>query len=212
MKLNRSIFTFLLLSVTCPGLPAFSQGITAKGTQLLLYYNHLDVEHLWLRGNAINWQSGATTGLNDSASMRYGHAAEFVAAVCKKLKVRFPGPDECIKGELLVNAQYKWMREKGKKNGWEGKWRDVDAQRLANEGHLVIGIYHGETPDQPGHIVLVRPANLEQEMIEVDGVQVIQAGARNFTSNSAREGFREFPQAFIDLQIEFYSHKIDAIK
>jgi len=212
MSKKRGVFAIGVIWIFCFSSPALSQEITEKGTRLLLFYNHLDVEHHWLKGNTIDWESGVRTEPASSGTDNYGYAAEFVAAVCKKLKIRFPGPDECREGDLLINEQYNWIKEKGKKNKWEGNRRDVEAQRLANEGNLVIAIFPGKTPGQPGHIALVRPANLTQEMIEDEGVQLIQAGTKNYTSTSAKEGFREFPSAFTDLMIQFFSHKIEEIK
>jgi hypothetical protein len=48
MSKKRGVFAIGVIRILCFSSPVLSQEITEKGTLLLLFYNHLDIEHHWL--------------------------------------------------------------------------------------------------------------------------------------------------------------------
>jgi hypothetical protein len=73
-----------------------------------------------------------------------------------------------------------------------------EAQRLANQGNLVLVLF--QNPDQrvPGHIAIVRPSEKSLKALREDGPQTIQAGNHNHDSTNVRIGFQNHPGAWPD--------------
>src|SRR5208282_4038112 len=88
-------------------------------------------------------------------------------------------------------------------------WRSVEgpeqAQRLANQGELVVIVYESPRPRRPGHIVVVRPSLKSAAALARDGPQIIQAGAQDHASWTAREAFGEHRGAWPD-SVRFFAH------
>src|SRR5579871_1755051 len=81
--------------------------VTPKGDSLRTFYLSLDVEHLWIAGNHVKWETGVADR-PDATSGNHTHCSAFIAAACKKLGLYVLRPPE-HKQELLANAQYDWL-------------------------------------------------------------------------------------------------------
>jgi hypothetical protein len=178
--------------------------VKSQGHELAKFFNSLDVERHWLAGTHVNWR----TGDRDSDRHAATHCSAFVASACDRLGVYILRPPE--HGQvLLANAQSQWLRAEGKGRGWQAVKSPLEAQRLANEGRLVVASYHNGDPMKPGHIALVRPSAKSERLIESEGPQIIQAGASNYNSTSLRNGFRHHPDAWRDAAhhaVRFYEY------
>ena len=73
-----------------------------------------------------------------------------------------------------------------------------EAQRLANEGKLVVAAFPSPNPKKPGHIAIVRPAEKTLEQLKDEGPQITQAGEENALSTTAKDGFRHHKGAWLD--------------
>jgi hypothetical protein len=109
---------------------------------------------------------------------------------------------------LLANAQAEWLQsDKGREAGWSAVSDMREAQRLANEGQLVLAVYPNPHRHAPGHVAIVRPSRRSLETLENDGPELTQAGKRNYNRVNARVGFANHPGAFPD-GIRYYAHAI----
>jgi len=165
------------------------------------------VEELWQAGHHINWKTGLPDGrpyLNKGA---HTHCSAFVAAVAYRLGIYILRPPEHPQA-LLANAQVDWLRAEGSSQGWRELESGQEAQKLANEGFLVIAAYKTRNPEKSGHIVVVRPNAKSKEMLLEEGPQVIQAATHNFSSTTLIRAFRYHPGAFERGKIRFFAHAI----
>jgi hypothetical protein len=197
---SRRLLPALVLLIGC--FPAQAFEITPKGHELARFFDGLDVERHWLAGTHVNWR----TGDRDSDRHASTHCSAFVASACERLGVYILRPPEHPQ-VLLANAQFEWLRTDGKQRGWHAVKSPLEAQRLANEGHLVVAAYRNPDPKKSGHVAFVRPSAKRERLIESEGPQVIQAGASNYTSTSLKNGFRHHPDAWIDAShhaVRFY--------
>jgi hypothetical protein len=182
--------------------------VKPKGQALAQVFDRLDVQRHWLAGAHVNWR----TGDSDSDVHAATHCSAFVASACQRLGVYILRPPE--HGQtLLANAQYEWLLStEGTKHGWKPVKSPSDAQRLANEGHLVVATCQNADPKKPGHIALVRPNPKSVALIEAEGPQIIQAGTTNYNSTSLKTGFRQHPDAWHDGShhaVAFYEHPLE---
>jgi len=166
------------------GSPSF---ITGKGKYLAGVLDEMDVAKNWQPGIAIHWK----TGRHDPKQSQHAtHCSAFAAAACERLGVHILRPPEHSQ-VLLANAQQKWLLHEGEKEGWRQVQSWSAAQRLANEGEVVIASYRNPNPDKPGHVALVRPSTRSQEPISWDGPEFIWAGKHNHNRGSLEECFHE---------------------
>jgi hypothetical protein len=196
----------LLLSVLLGVAAAHAGEITSKGQQLAKFYDSLDVERHWLAGQHVNWYTG------DRDSDRHGatHCSAFVASACQRLGVYILRPPQHPQ-ELLANAQFEWLHAHGPEQGWKPVRSPLEAQRLANEGVLVVAAYQNGDSKKPGHIALVRPSLKDDGLVKTVGPQLIQAGGTNYRSANLKTGFKNHPDAWIDAShhaVRFYQHAI----
>jgi hypothetical protein len=110
--------------------------------------------------------------------------------------------------QLLANAQYDWMTTPQALNdGWkpiqEGNIYE-EAQERANKGYVVIAIFKNADPRIPGHIALVRPAEISFDKIEESGPILIMASTHNFNYISLKAGFKSHITEWPDHAILFY--------
>jgi hypothetical protein len=183
--------------------------VTPAGERLAATLDSMNVESLWLAGEHVNWETGEPDkGANYEGPGNHSHCSAFAAAVAKRLGVYLLHPPE--HGQLLLaNAQADWLAsEAGAQAGWRSIADMREAQRLANQGDLVLALY--KNPDQhvPGHIAVVRPSEKSAMALEETGPEMIQAGQRNHTKISARVGFENHPGAWPD-GIRYYAHTIN---
>jgi hypothetical protein len=87
----------------------------------------------------------------------------------------------------------------------------LDAQRLANQGELVVAAFKNGNPACSGHIAVVRPAAVDPGRIEQVGPQVTQAGFKNYRSVALATGFVCHPGAWCAGDhgaVKFYAHAV----
>ena len=167
----------------------------------------MDVQHRWLPGKTVNWKTGEP--LSDKPPTKgHTHCSAFAAEACRRLGIYLLHPPE-HSTVLLANAQYDWLGDAGKKEGWTPVADGAQAQQLANSGEIVVAVYKESDPKRHGHIAIVRPSEKSKELIAAEGPQVIQAGMTNAASTSLREGFKHHPDAFAKQKIRFFAHKVE---
>lgn len=179
--------------------------IAPVGKKLAKVLDHMDVENLWLPGDVVEFDTGKKIR---AAKTKVTHCSAFAAVVCAKLDAYLLRPPE-HKAAFLANAQANWLAsDEGKKKGWKPANDPFHAQHLANEGRLVLAAYREQDDEKPGHIAVVRPSTKTRKEMEKEGPQIVQAGATNSNSTSAKEGFRHHKGAWPD-GIRYFFHDIN---
>jgi hypothetical protein len=178
--------------------------ITPRGKKLGQFLDAMNVEGLWRAGDLVEWETGKTikTATDDKP---HTHCSAFVAAVCKKMNVYFLHPPE-HSTVMLANAQADWLPLEGAKWGWKPVESAVLAQRLANDGRLVVAAYREPGDQKSGHIAVMRPAAKSIEELAAEGPQIIQAGMKNHNSTTLKTGFCAHPGAWDKGGIKYYQH------
>jgi hypothetical protein len=195
--------TIILLALA-PPLPAAD--ITPAGKKLTDFLDALDVEHLWDPGKSVAWKTGKP--LDKQAEVHKGntHCSAFVAAACFKADIYILRPPE-HPTKLLANAQADWLAGAGAEKGWKPVASAVEAQRLANQGDLVIGVFKEANPEKSGHIAFVRPSDKSEAKVREEGPQICQAGATNANSTALAVGFKHHKGAWPG-GVRFYVHPL----
>ncbi|MFO0948326.1 MAG: hypothetical protein U1D30_20790 [Planctomycetota bacterium] len=178
--------------------------ITADGERLNRYFDSLDVEHHWLPGHSIHWRTGRDFPDGPRAAT---HCSSFVAAACDGLGVYILRPPQHSQ-ILLANAQHEWLEQKGAENGWQKVRSEFEAQRLANQGWIVVVSHANPNKHRPGHIALVRPSNKSTDAIKAEGPDIIQAGRVNYSRTPMSTGFRSPDTAVQDHRVAFFAHLV----
>ena len=180
--------------------------ITPAGERLSSALDAMDVEQHWLNHQHINWETGEPDkGEDYTGPGTHTHCSAFAAAAAKRLGVYLLRPPE--HGQiLLANAQYEWLAsDAGRKAGWGALSGMEEAQRLANQGNLVLAAYESPNEHTPGHVAIVRPSKRSTDTLLADGPELISAGVRNHNKVNARVAFEHHPGAFPDA-IRYYVH------
>lgn len=188
--------------VPCCGL------ITPAGDRLAATLDGMNVESLWLAHEHVNWETGEPDrGANDEGPGNHTHCSAFAAAAAKRLGVYLLRPPE--HGQLLLaNAQAEWLGSAtAQKSGWQRVADMREAQRLANQGNLVLVLFQNPDKHVPGHIAIVRPSEKSLKALQGDGPQIIQAGNHNHASTIVRVGFVNHPGAWPD-GVLYYVHSL----
>jgi hypothetical protein len=193
MNAMQKTLAFLLLLMVPVGLLAQRElPINRDGEALKAFYHNLDVEHLWIAGSHVNWETGEADK-PDATSGNHTHCSAFVAAACKRLNTYILRPPE-HKQQLLANAQYDWLATReAQSNGWRlltGNNQYVQAQQLANEGKLVVAVCKNPDETKPGHTALVMPSHCRMDNVMEDGPFLIMAGTHNFNKIAMKNGFK----------------------
>lgn len=201
------LFLFFITS----GFALQAQGVipeTEKGKALKDFYLGLDVEHLWLSGQHVNWETGRPDN-PDAEQDIHTHCSAFVAAACKRLNIYILRPPEHSM-QLLANAQYDWLASpQAQAAGWKPLLEEntyEKAQELANRGYVVVAAFKNKDPRLPGHIALVRPAEISPDQVKGSGPMLIMASTHNFNYISLRAGFKSHITEWPDQAIHFYYH------
>ena len=185
--------------------------ISPEGQRLRDYYLSLDVEHLWLAGQKIDWATGKPDRLADRPGKT--HCSAFVAAACYRAGIFILRPP-FHKQSLLANAQFEWLASaEGADTGWvrvTGKniyeiW--INAQRLANAGTTVVATCENPNASEPGHIALIIPSTVTMDTLRESGPRVIQAGALNRVDAPLQIGFGRHIETWPEESIWFYYYK-----
>lgn len=186
-------FRFVLLffiSAFCYGQDIDSLRITDCGRQLKSFYIGMDVLHKWQAGQHVNWETGEPDDPDAISGIRT-HCSAFVAAACERRGIYILRPPQ-HKQELLANAQVKWLKSgQAENSGWHPITKDIlfQAQKMADEGYLVVACAQNPDPHKPGHIALVMPADLSVQQIQQSGPLLIQSSAKNSVDASFRNAF-----------------------
>jgi hypothetical protein len=182
--------------------------ITAAGDRLAQLLDSMNVESLWLANEHVNWETGEPDRNADyEGPGRHTHCSAFAAAVAKRLDVYLLRPPEHGQ-QLLANAQAEWLdSDAGRKAGWRRVADMRKAQRLANEGNLVLALYQNPDKHVPGHVAIVRPSEKSSEAMEENGPELIQAGEHNHSKINVRIGFENHPGAWPD-KVLYYMHPL----
>jgi len=181
--------------------------ISPEGVQLSQLIDSMDVEHLWLADAFVDWRTGKKLHEENSKST---HCSAFAAAVGYHLNVYMLRPPE-HPTLFLASAQVHWFSSKeAQREGWRPVSSQMEAQRLANTGSLVIIGYatEGGDADAHGHIVVVRPAVKTNKQLANEGPQVAQAATHNRSSDAAANSFHAHPGAW-PTKVEYYAHDVD---
>jgi len=208
MKFRLLIICLLIIS------RGFSQDllkISPNGQKLKDYYLALDVEHLWIAEHHINWE----TGMPDMPEARQGiktHCSAFVAAACERLNIYILRPPQ--HGQVLLsNAQAEWLHSPdAQQAGWQ-KLNDEDtlytnAQRLANQGKIVVAICKNPDHSKPGHVALVMPSDRSTDVLQQEGPEMIMAGTHNFNYIALIKAFKSHITSWPSHEIEFFVHDL----
>jgi hypothetical protein len=156
----------------------------------------------------VNWETGKPDKDADyEGPGRHTHCSAFAAAAAKRLGVYLLRPPEHGQA-LLANAQADWLASKAAaKAGWRSVPTMQQAQRLANEGSLVLVLYPNPDRHVPGHIAIVRPSEKSPKILEENGPEIIQAGEHNYTRTNVRIGFENHPGAWPG-GVLYYTHTL----
>jgi len=184
-----------------------AETITPQAQAMIKVLDAMGVESKWIAGEHVYWDTGLPTGVPETSPGKHTHCSAFVAAAAKNLGVYILRPPEHGQ-KLLANAQNDWLAEEGAARGWIKLADANQAQAAANRGLLVVASYHNHHDDRPGHIAIVRAGNKTPEQIAAEGPDVIQAGAVNKTSISAKDAFAGHPAAWRNHEIAYYAHEV----
>lgn len=186
---------------------AYDMHVSPQGKALTQMLDSMHVENRWLAGHHVHWETGLPDGRPYEKPGAHTHCSAFVAAAAYRLGIYILRPPEHSQ-VLLANAQVDWLRREGGPQGWRKLKTGQQAQKLANEGYFVVAAYKTLNPQKPGHIVVVRPSERNDETLREQGPQIIQASKQNFSSTTVREGFRYHPGAFERGKILYFAHAI----
>lgn len=165
--------------------------LEADGIKLRQFYLNQNVEHLWLAGQHINWETGEAD-MPDATKNIKTHCSAFVASVCNQKGIYILRPPEHKLG-LLANAQYDWFfSDDAVKKGWRQIKDSIyeKAQKLANNGFVVAAVYKNPNPKIPGHIALVMPVEKQVQALFEEGPTLIQAAQTNHNFIPLKNGFK----------------------
>jgi hypothetical protein len=182
---------------------------TSKARWVVSFLKGLDVEHRWIAGTHVDWQTGLPDNAPERLPGRHTHCSAFVASAAQQLGIYILRPPE--HGQvLLANAQNEWLAEAGAAQGWKPVSGPQEAQALANRGEFVVASYLSHRSTTPGHIAIVLPGEKSAAQIEAEGPDVMQAGTVNSASTPLASGFAGHPHAWGDREVAFYSHTVKA--
>lgn len=182
--------------------------ITPAGQRLAAALDASGVDHLWLAGYRIDWESGQPIGPGRPSST---HCSAYVAAIASRLGIYVLRPPAHAQTSL-ANAQLGWLNDQGGGAGWRSLPDAAAAQAAANRGELVLEAFANPNPHRPGHIAIVRPSEESAVTLARDGPREAQAGAMNARDTSTADGFAHHPGAWVpggEGGIRYFAHPID---
>jgi hypothetical protein len=197
MWISRRGLIVLLASAPALAIAAPCCGpITPQGERLAAFLDTTGVDRLWLAGERVDWETGASRGAwNDGRP--HTHCSAFVASVAERLGVYVLRPPD-HSAVLLANAQMSWFGSMAAAGaGWRPLPDAAAAQEQANQGDLVLVAFENPDPNEPGHIAIVRPSAIDAATLREQGPFVTQAGGHNALSIPLARGFRNHPGAWL---------------
>jgi hypothetical protein len=185
--------------------------ITAAGERLAVFLDGTGVDHLWMRGFQVNWETGASIKAWDD-ERPHTHCSAFVASAAMRLGIYVLRPPE-HSAILLANAQMGWLRSpEATAMGWQQLLDVTSAQTHANLGELVLAAFENPDPGKSGHIAIVRPSEIDAATLLGRGPFVTQAGGHNALSVSLARGFANHEDAWIaggSGTVRFFAHPVN---
>jgi hypothetical protein len=163
--------------------------ITAQGQKLATFLDGTGVDHLWMSGWHVDWQTGKADRGEPGGGAAHTHCSGFVAAIAQREDIYILRPPDHPQ-QLLANAQMRWLTLSGAQTGWLLVAGEQEAQSLANRGFFVVASYENPDPHKPGHIAIVRPSLKSAADLAADGPEITQAGGHNYISTTLKNGFR----------------------
>ncbi len=207
LKLRSIVPCFVSLLWLAARLGAVASEITPGGERLAHTLDAMHVDQLWLAGKQVDWRSGRPNGKVYDVPNGHTHCSAFVAAAAERLGIYLLHPPE-HSSVLLANAQQDWLRSTGTNCGWFAVDSPLKAQRLANQGELVVVTCKNSNPKRPGHIAVVRPSAKDDASIQSEGPEITQAGLHNYIDTNAKEGFKNHPGAFEKQELLYFAHVV----
>jgi hypothetical protein len=208
---RRAVIAMIIAAPAGAGASPCCGPVAAAGARLAAFLDSTGVDHLWLPGFRVNWETGAPTSTWDDGR-RHTHCSAFVASAAMRLGIYVLRPPQ-HSAVLLANAQMGWLHTpEAATVGWQPLPDAVAAQSRANLGDLVLAAFENPDPDEPGHIAIVRPSEIDTETLLADGPFVIQAGGRNALSEPLARGFHNHPGAWIPGgtgSVRFLAHAVN---
>ena len=180
--------------------------VTSKARAIDSILDQSHVEKLWLNGQHVDWQTGASDKPKDyKGSDTHSHCSSFAAAIGLKLGVYLLRPPAAPQ-TFLATAQAQWLNSsEGKSQGWI-KLKDMhEAQTQANLGELVVAVFASLEKNKSGHIAIIRPADLSENELLKEGPREIQAGKKNYNSTTVKVGFKNHKSAYPE-NIQYFAH------
>ncbi len=180
--------------------------ISPEGARLAAFIDKLDVEHFWLSKAHVDWKTGKPDHPGEVTNST--HCSAFAAAAGYYLNVYMLRPPE-HPTLYLATAQVLWFgTDAGRKAGWRAVTSQQEAQRLANNGSLVVIGFASPDEEVHGHIVVVRPAVKTNAELAVQGPQVAQAATHNRNTDWASRSFIAHPGAWPN-KVTYFAHDVD---
>ena len=212
--MNRRLFLALVAA-----LPAVAYGespccgpVTEDGERLLRFLDGSGVDHLWLPGFRVNWQTGAAIKAWPANSGAHTHCSAFAGSAAMRLGVYLLRPPDHPQ-TLLANAQLLWLSSaEAVAGGWHPLADASAAQTQANLGALVMAVFENPNPRKAGHIAIVRPGIITASQLAQTGPMVTQAGGHNALSVPLAHGFNNHPGAWIpggNGGVRFFAHEVN---
>jgi hypothetical protein len=200
LRSTMFLWTLLLCTVAVRAgepLPVMNEGVKLRET-----LDMMDVMNRWKPNEHItHWKTGES---DDKTGGPKTHCSLFAAAVCWKLDAPLLSPPPQT---LLANRQQDWLFDEGKKKGWKKLDDALEAQKLANEGVLVLASYKNPDAKKAGHIAVVRPSEIDAAALKKSGPRITQAGATNYEDTDVKTGFKNHPGAFENGEILYFAYQ-----
>lgn len=196
----KSNIVAILLFVCSAPIQAFP--ITRAGEALSSYLDSLNIMHKWQPGVHVDWLSGEP---DNKTGVTTSHCSTFAAAAMARMNVYLLRPPQHSE-YLLANAQYNWLINESKQQGWFAIENGLKAQEWANQGYAVIVAVKNPNSKRPGHIAVVRPSTKPDDNIINEGPDITQAGLENYQRSSVLQGFIHHIKSAQDSSLIYYGH------
>lgn len=181
----------------------FAYPVTQGGKSLRAYLDSLDVEHRWLPGHHVDWLTGEQD--NVTGGVTKSHCSAYAAASTARMDVYLLRPPEHSE-YLLANAQYDWLINQSSAAGWFYIPDGFAAQRISNQGCIVMVAYKNPDQNRPGHIAVVYPSEKSDAELLQEGPDITQAGLENYRRVSLLQGFSHHIKSAQDRTLIYYGH------
>ena len=206
-----TLYSLVGLAICCWAAASSATPVSPASERIAQRIDSLDVESHWPAGVHVKWDTGVPDGRPETSRGKHTHCSAFVAAAARSLGIYILRPPDHPQ-VLLANAQYDWLGQDGAAQGWRPLASPAEAQRLANEGWLVVAAYKNHDDEKPGHIAIVRPSDKSEAALREEGPQITQAGGANYRSIALKVGFAGHPAAWDRHEVRFYAHAVEALR